>query len=194
MAPGAFRKSLGRDDVRLLVNHDANLLLARSTSGTLRLREDSIGLLTEAELDLGQTYAADLAIAMRRGDLDGMSFAFELVQDQWEVLKDGTDLRTLLEVKLWDVSAVTYPAYPTSNDAKVGEDIGDRFDRRVRLEAMRRRHRLRELQMKHDIRPTAPARRVSLEAMRRDLRLRELQMKHNIPTSSARRERVKGES
>lgn len=111
VAKGAFTKTLKEADVRFLVNHDPNLLLARNKAGTLTLAEDSEGLFSEAELDTRQTYTNDLVIAMERGDINQMSFAFEVVKHQIEEDADGTISRTLLEVKLFDVSVVTYPAY-----------------------------------------------------------------------------------
>ena len=111
VAPGAFDKTLGEADVRFLVNHDPNLLLARNKSGTLTLSKDDDGLATEAQLDRRQSYTNDVVIALERGDISQMSFAFEVVKDSWETLEDDTELRTLEEVRLWDVSVVTYPAY-----------------------------------------------------------------------------------
>ncbi len=110
VAPGAFSKTLGEADVRFLVNHDPNLLLARNKAGTLRLSEDDAGLATDADM-APVSYAQDLAVLLERGDISQMSFAFETVKDQWETLDDDNELRTLLEVRLWDVSVVTYPAY-----------------------------------------------------------------------------------
>ena len=111
VAKGAFDKTLGEADVRFLVNHDPNLLLARNKSGTLTLSKDADGLATEAQLDRRQSYTNDVVIALERGDISQMSFAFEVVKDSWETLDDDTELRTLEEVRLWDVSVVTYPAY-----------------------------------------------------------------------------------
>lgn len=107
----AFDKTVGEADVRFLVNHDPNLLLARNKSGTLRLGIADGGLATEATLDRRQSYTNDVVIALERGDISQMSFAFEVVRDTWEILDDDTELRTLDEVRLWDVSVVTYPAY-----------------------------------------------------------------------------------
>lgn len=110
VAPGAFTKTIQEADVRLLMNHDPNLLLARNKAGTLTLSEDIRGLATAADM-APVSYAQDLAILLERGDISQMSFAFEVVKDQWESDSDDTELRTLLEVKLYDVSIVTYPAY-----------------------------------------------------------------------------------
>lgn len=110
VASSAFDKTLKEADVRFLINHDPNLLLARNKAGTLRLSTDTKGLVTDADM-APVTYAQDLAVLLDRKDTTQMSFAFETIKDQWETLDDGDELRTLLEVKLWDVSVVTYPAY-----------------------------------------------------------------------------------
>jgi HK97 family phage prohead protease len=110
---GAFKDSLANGaDVRFLMNHDPTRLLARTKSGTLRLREDSIGLAFEA--DLADTALANDAVSMvQRGDLDSMSFAFRMIKDAWSEDTDGIALRELNAVDIRDVSLATYPAYPT---------------------------------------------------------------------------------
>jgi len=111
VAPGAFSRSLN-GDVRALFNHDPNLVLGRTTNGTLQLREDSKGLLIDLLLpDVG--YARDLWTLVERGDVSQMSFGFRIPPggDKWAKGNDGLALRTLLNVELGDVSAVTYPAY-----------------------------------------------------------------------------------
>jgi hypothetical protein len=110
--PGAFARTINNGDIRFLINHDPNLILARksSRSETLRLSEDDVGLRVEA--DMGPTsYAQDLAISMRRGDVTQMSFGFRVLRDTWAETEDGLPLRRLQEVHLFDVSAVTFPAY-----------------------------------------------------------------------------------
>lgn len=111
--PGAFKNTLRNADVRLLINHDANLVLARTRAETLRLSEDGTGLLTDADM-APTTYANDLAISLRRGDVSQMSFAFRTIRDEWAETEDGMPLRRLLEVALYDVSVVTYPAYEST--------------------------------------------------------------------------------
>lgn len=104
------------DDVRFLVNHDPNLLLARTTAGTLRLSTDKVGLVTEADM-APVSYARDLGVLLDRGDVSQMSFAFEVGEDRWEDVEDDDgnpvgELRTITRFKrLYDVSVVTYPAY-----------------------------------------------------------------------------------
>ena len=110
IAPGAFQNTIRSADVRLLINHDPNLVLARTRAETLRLSEDDRGLVTDADM-APTTYANDLAISLRRGDVSQMSFAFRTIRDEWAETEEGMPLRRLLEVSLYDVSVVTYPAY-----------------------------------------------------------------------------------
>ena len=120
VAPGAFRKTISEADVRLLFNHDPNRIMARNRSGTLRLSEDDTGLLSEADLDRRQSYTNDVAIGLERGDISQMSFGFQVIKDEWDTSGD-VQKRTLLEVKLFDVSPVTYPAYTDTDAALRGE-------------------------------------------------------------------------
>jgi len=105
---GAFSKTLTDGaDVRLLIDHEG-VPLARTRSGTLALEEDERGLRVEAELDPANPDAMRVLSAMRRGDLSQMSFAFKTIKDSYN---EDRSVRELKEVKLFDVSIVTFPAY-----------------------------------------------------------------------------------
>lgn len=106
IARGATAKSAQEADVRLLANHEG-LPLARSRSGSMQLESDDIGLRVRATLDPANPAAAEVISGMNRGDIDQMSFAFKVVRDQWSA---DYSQRTISEVKLFDVSVVTYPA------------------------------------------------------------------------------------
>lgn len=107
---GAFAKTIQESDVRALWNHNDDVVLGRTKSGTLTLSEDDQGL--RIEIDPPDTQAArDLMALIGRGDIDQMSFAFRAVRDAYTKRGDGSILRELLEVRLYDVSPVTYPAY-----------------------------------------------------------------------------------
>lgn len=111
VAAGACDRSVKeRDDVRLLVNHDG-LALARTRSKTLALESDETGLRCEARLDARSPSVQSLVSAMERGDMDEMSFAFRVTRQEWN--EDYTE-RSISEVKLYDVSVVTYPANPAT--------------------------------------------------------------------------------
>lgn len=111
--PGAFRSAIeGGDDVRFLINHNADKILGR-TPKTLTLSEDDMGLRVECELP-NTSYANDLAESMSRGDISQMSFGFTTRADSWpeKDTETGLPIRQLDDVGLFDVSAVAYPAYP----------------------------------------------------------------------------------
>jgi HK97 family phage prohead protease len=111
--PGSFKKTIGEADVRALINHDPTLVIGRTRAKTLDLREDIHGLRVKITPP-DTSYARDLMESMRRGDIDQMSFGFETVRDEWHI--SGEEItRTLLEVRLFDVSVVTYPAYPQTS-------------------------------------------------------------------------------
>ncbi len=124
IARGAFARSIMESDVRALINHDETLILGRNLAGTLRLSEDSKGLAVEIDPP-ATSFAEDIAASIERGDITGMSFGFDTRDARWEEL-DGEWVRTLLDVKLWDVSVVTYPAYPQTDVAlrSLAEHIG----------------------------------------------------------------------
>lgn len=111
---GAFRNVL-KDDVRLLVNHDANLPLARGDA--LELTEDPTGLHVRAQIRSDLSYARDLRINLEEGNVTQMSFAFGSdVEDDWEEDEDGRLIRTIRKFgSLFDVSPVTFPAYPATD-------------------------------------------------------------------------------
>lgn len=112
VAPGAFSASLKKgDDVRALFNHSPDMVLGRSKAGTLTLEEDDKGLRYDITLPDTQI-AEDLYTLVNRGDVSGSSFAFRCTKDEWDKSDPKCALRTLKEVKLFDVSPVTYPAYP----------------------------------------------------------------------------------
>ncbi len=114
--PGAFAGVLG-NDVRALINHDSNLVLGRNKAGTLKLSEDEIGLRVEITPP-DTSYANDLIASIKRGDVDQMSFAFVVGEEKWGDGEDGIALREILSVaELFDVSPVTYPAYPDTTVA-----------------------------------------------------------------------------
>lgn len=115
IAPGAFTRALdSADPVFLLVNHDMDgIPLASTQSGTLQLRQDANGLMIEAELDPANPKAQELTSALRRGDMDKMSFAFT-VQPDGQTREAG--LRTITEIdRLFEVSVVTLPAYSSTS-------------------------------------------------------------------------------
>ena len=115
MLPGVARSALdGKDDVRFLFNHQG-MPLARSLAGTLRFTDTPTGLQIEADLDLRQSLASDLSIAIERGDVSQMSCAFTVARDTWNSANTERSIQAFGSMS--DVSAVTYPASPTTSIA-----------------------------------------------------------------------------
>lgn len=125
---GAFTKSLQEDDIRGLFNHDPNFVLGRNRAGTLELWEDVTGLGFRLRPP-DTTWAKDLLLSIDRGDISQMSFGFITRTDEWDRKDDGARIRTLVDVRLLDVSPVTYPAYPqTSVSARTLAGAGITLD------------------------------------------------------------------
>jgi HK97 family phage prohead protease len=139
--PGAFREALKTSDVRALWNHDPSQVLGRQRSGTLELKEDSRGLFYRVRLPDTQA-ARDLVVMMERGDVAESSFAFTVERggDEWRFTKgDELDERTIVRVSgLFDVSPVTFPAYPEATSGLVrGVDVGAALEMRDAIRAER---------------------------------------------------------
>jgi len=112
-----FKEAL---DVRALVNHDSSKVIGRLRAGTLQLQKDATGLRVTIEPDLEISYARDIAAAVRRGDVSGMSFAFRTIEDDWNYDDEEMPLRTVVDMRVSEVSVVTFPAY-TQTDVQVAQ-------------------------------------------------------------------------
>lgn len=110
IAPGAFSDTLG-GDIRALINHDPRLVMGRTKSGTLTLREDARGLWGSIRINQQDVDAMNQYRRSQRGDVDQGSFGFYIEAETREVLEDGTVRYTITKVRLLEVSVVTFPAY-----------------------------------------------------------------------------------
>lgn len=140
VAPGAFENTLG-GDIRALIDHETRLVLGRNKSGTLELREDSHGLWGRVKINPNDQDAVNLYERVKRGDVDQCSFGFDIVKEDTEVRDDGSVHWTIREVKLYEVSVVTFPAYTeTSVSARKRdfEEIQKRETEKWRDDMMRR--------------------------------------------------------
>jgi HK97 family phage prohead protease len=96
-------------DVRALVDHDSSKVIGRTSAGTLALTVDRHGL--KVSIDPPKTsIARDLVESVRRGDISGMSFSFRTLDDQWR-MEDGLPIREVTDMRIREVSVVTFPAY-----------------------------------------------------------------------------------
>ena len=115
--PGAFDKVLarqrGKQDVIAVFNHDPNILLGRTSSGTLELSSDDKGLKYSVTPPAER---ADIISLILRKDLRGSSFAFTVSKDSESFSSDANGaVRSIREVSgLYDVGPVVNPAYSSS--------------------------------------------------------------------------------
>jgi HK97 family phage prohead protease len=138
---GAFDEVIENGDIRALKNHDPNLILGRTTSGTLRLRTNSVGLQTEIDPPDTNT-GRDTVEEIRRKDITGMSFSFTTAEDDWKYNEDSTVERTIIKIgELFDVGPVTYPAYP---DTTVAVRSLDAFKEHAEKEKAEQKNELTE--------------------------------------------------
>lgn len=111
--PKAFNRTVqNQKDILATLNHNVDALLGRTSAGTLRLGIDEVGV--RYEVDLPQTSTGlDVAVLAQRGDLFGSSFTFSVTKDgeAWDKDENGNRIRTLTEVRLYELGPVVSPAY-----------------------------------------------------------------------------------
>lgn len=110
IAPGAFSNTLA-DDVRALIDHETMYVLGRNTAGTLELRQDERGLWGSVLINPNDQDAMNLYARVQRGDVSQCSIGFEIIREESEVFPDGKIRWTIEEIKLYEVSVCTFPAY-----------------------------------------------------------------------------------
>lgn len=115
--PGAVTKTIDGGDIRGLFNHDPNFILGRTKSGTMTLADEKRGLHFDIDPPDNQTIRDLVVSPIERGDVDQCSFAFQVAADEWREPKKvgGLYERDLLELRLFDVSPVTFPAYENTD-------------------------------------------------------------------------------
>jgi hypothetical protein len=116
-SPNMLTRTLRENpDVLALRDHKQELLLGRTTAGTLELKTDSTGLAFTISLPKTQI-GDDTAENVRLRNLTGCSFGFSVAEngDAWAVDGSGNVTRTLLDVDLYEVSVTSFPAYQTTS-------------------------------------------------------------------------------
>lgn len=124
VAPGAFLSSLS-GDVRALTNHDSTLVLGRTTAGTLKLREDDVGLWGDVIINPKDSDAVNTYERVKRGDVSQCSFGFQITKEDTEIREDGSVHWTIREVNLYEVSVCTFPAYEATNVQARSEQLAE---------------------------------------------------------------------
>lgn len=119
ITPDSVRDALADGaDIRALVNHDPDKLLARTRSGTLTYRIDEVGVYVEIDPP-NTSYARDALESIRRGDMSGASFSYRTAKggDAWDLGGD-VPARTVNRIEsIREFSTVAFPAYPDTEVA-----------------------------------------------------------------------------
>lgn len=129
-------------DVRLCLNHDTSYVYARSRNNngnsTMRINTDAMGLTFEAALDVENSpKAQDYYAAIKRGDMDKMSFMFTIDGYEWENLESDHPTRRITSIgRIFEISAVTFPAYNSTSIEARSDEMLDSIKRE--LESARR--------------------------------------------------------
>ena len=126
IAPGAFSRALASgQDVKVLWNHNPDIVLGSTGNKTADLREDQRGLFGGTDINEQDQDAKNAYARVDRGDVNGCSFGFEIsrMEESWD--EDGTYRTRILEVSpLYEVSPCTFPAYAqTSITSRAQEQL-----------------------------------------------------------------------
>ena len=142
IAPTAFDGAL-LDDVRALINHDTTLVLGRTKAGTLELKTDSQGLWGCIKVNPNDGDAMNLYERVARGDVDQCSFGFDIIKEETDWREDGTVKWTIQEVKLYEVSPCTFPAYEQTGIQARKAQVSEHRERLLETRKKKTRERLR---------------------------------------------------
>lgn len=147
IAPGAFDGTLG-NDIRALINHDANMVLGRNKAGTLALEVDSYGLKGVIKINENDIDALNLYERVKRGDVNQCSFGFNILKEDTDYRDDGSVLWTIRQIDLHEVSVCTFPAYEQTGVQARQQEVKQHKERQ--LEAWRAQMKARLQNVKTD--------------------------------------------
>lgn len=119
---GAFKNTITKNNIRALWNHNRDFVLGSMGNGSLKLSEDDRGL--RFELDIADTQIGrDAFVSIGRRDVDGVSFSFSAVKQEWDETDPKNVIRTLVEVECDEISPTAFPAYEeTSVSTRTAKD------------------------------------------------------------------------
>ena len=128
--PGAVDENTDLTDVPFLIGHNTSMVpLARSRNNnensTMQLKRVENGLEIRVDLDTENNQdAKTLYSAVKRGDITGMSFMFTVDKSMWEDEDSDNPIRRIMHIdKVFEVSAVAFPAYDETKLQAAGKDL-----------------------------------------------------------------------
>ena len=167
--PGAVDENTDLTDVPFLIGHNTSMVpLARSRNNnensTMQLKRVENGLEIRVDLDIENNQdAKTLYSAVKRGDITGMSFMFTVDKSMWEDEDSDNPIRRIMHIdKVFEVSAVAFPAYDETKLQAAGKDPTLESDEDPLESAMKR-----ELQEVREAKKTKERREKALAILRR---------------------------
>ncbi len=145
ISKGAFKDTINKNDIRALINHDTTLVLGRTRSGTLTLKEDEKGLYGKITINENDTDAMNLYSRVKRGDVDQCSIGFNILDEDYEELSDGSVRFRVNEIDLHEVSCCTFPAYEDTSIQARKKDVQNFQSRKIENKKNNLRKRLEEI-------------------------------------------------
>ena len=140
---GAFTESMN-GDVRALYNHNTDVILGRTSAGTLELRQDDKGLWGRIKLNPKDSEAVNVYERIARGDITGCSFGFDIEKEERTITDNGDVHFEIVKVNpLWEVSPCVFPAYEATRINARGKDIENMKKRELEAWKMRTKARLK---------------------------------------------------
>lgn len=143
IAPEAFNATLG-NDIRALINHDTTLVIGRNKANTLELKIDSHGLWGRVKINPNDTDAVNIYERVKRGDISGNSFGFNILNEETEYREDGTIKWRIKEVDLHEVSICTFPQYPETSIQARKAEVSQYKQRQLDLRKKQLKERLKK--------------------------------------------------
>ena len=135
-------------DVRALYNHNTDIVLGRTSAGTLTLRDTEKGLWGSITINANDSQAMDIYARIARGDVSGCSFGFDIPKDgqRFETKDDGTVHWTITKVDpLYEVSPCVFPAYQATHIEARQQELEKIKKREAETWRVRQKKRLEEI-------------------------------------------------
>jgi len=147
IARGALTEAI-KGDVRALYNHNTDIVLGRTSAGTLTLKDDDVGLWGSIKINSNDSQAMDAYARIARGDVTGCSFGFTIPKDgqDVDVREDGSVHWTIKKIDpLYEVSPVVFPAYEATYVEARKKELDEIKQKRTEAWRAKRLKRLKEV-------------------------------------------------
>jgi len=152
--PGALTKTISERDVKMLWNHNSNFPMGSTKAQTLSLYESARGLEVENDPPSLGAYAGFIE-SIERGDVSQMSFGFDVIRESVTQEEGKLPLREILEVRLYEVSPVTFPAYTDTEIGLRAQEVREGWIREGKLASLEGEGEINET-TNDDTTPVAP--------------------------------------